>query len=266
LPGFVQRAISERELSGGLWTALRMPELQALRQRAVREFLEGCNRVVVPARWVADVLHVVGVPADRLAYCPQGVGAHANITCGRSGRESGPLRLAWLGRLDPTKGLHVLLKALSAIPDTALELDIYAIVGRDRSDAYATGIRKSALKDRRVRLLPALEHTGVVAALSGYDALAVPSQWLETGPLVVLEAFAAGIPVIGSDLGGIAELVEDGKNGVLVEASNHEAWSATLAGLAANRPAVTALAANVREPRTMNRVAVEMHEIYGELI
>ena len=54
------------------------------------------------------------------------------------------------------------------------------------------------------------------AFLSRIDVLAVPSQWLETGPLVVLEAFAAGTPVIGSDLGGIRELVSDGRDGLLV--------------------------------------------------
>ena len=53
-----------------------------------------------------------------------------------------------------------------------------------------------------------------------YDALLVPSVCLETGPLVVLEAFAAGVPVIGSRLGGIAEMVQDGMDGLLFEAGN----------------------------------------------
>ena len=47
--------------------------------------------------------------------------------------------------------------------------------------------------------------------LAGFDMLAVPSQWQETGPLVVFEAQALGVPVLGSDLGGIAELITPGK-------------------------------------------------------
>ena len=43
--------------------------------------------------------------------------------------------------------------------------------------------------------------------MANFDLLAVPSQWMETGPIVVLEAHAVGTPVLGANLGGIAELV-----------------------------------------------------------
>ncbi len=56
----------------------------------------------------------------------------------------------------------------------------------------------------------------MVDTLASYDATVVPSQWLETGPLIVLESFAAGTPVIGSNLGGVAELVSHDRDGWLV--------------------------------------------------
>jgi len=101
--------------------------------------------------------------------------------------------------------------------------------------------------------------------LSAYDFVAVPSRWLETGPLVVLEAFAAGVPIIGSRLGGIAELVRDGMDGILIEADSVGAWSATLQRLCDDRALVERLRWNIRYPRTMDDVADDMIALYHRL-
>jgi len=101
-----------------------------------------------------------------------------------------------------------------------------------------------------------------VSTLAWYDALAVPSHWLESGPLVVYEAFAAGIPVIGSRLGGIAELVRDGLDGVLVQPGSQEAWADALQRLAKTPGLIERLRAGVARPRTMADVAGEMNGIY----
>jgi len=95
--------------------------------------------------------------------------------------------------------------------------------------------------------------------------LAVSSQWLETGPLVVLEAFAAKVPVIGSRLGGIAELVRDGVDGLLVEPSSTEDWAKKLRRLMDDPSLLLRLRSNVRAPRTITTVANEMASIYQSL-
>ena len=74
----------------------------------------------------------------------------------------------------------------------------------------------------RIRWLEPVKPEKVVETIGKYDALVVPSVCLETGPLVVLEAFAAGVPVIGSRLGGIAEMVRDGVDGLLFEVGKPE--------------------------------------------
>ena len=100
--------------------------------------------------------------------------------------------------------------------------------------------------------------------MARHDALVVPSLWLETGPLVVLEAQAAGLYVMGSRLGGIAELVGDGAGGELVEAGSVRAWTAAIARLAERR-ASGALPRRPREVRTMAAAAAEMAELYRSL-
>jgi len=95
-----------------------------------------------------------------------------------------------------------------------------------------------------------------------YDLLAVPSQWLETGPMVVLEAFAAGIPVMGSNLGGIAELVQHHVNGILVEASSINAWANELEQLCEHRDNLEQLKRGISPPQMMKVVAEKMNLIY----
>ena len=99
-----------------------------------------------------------------------------------------------------------------------------------------------------------------------YDVVAVPSQWLETGPLVVMEAFAAGVPVLGSNLGGIAELVRHGTDGLLVTPRSVEAWRIALETVCEDRALLERLRAGIREPRSMAEVSHDMSKLYGRLI
>jgi glycosyltransferase involved in cell wall biosynthesis len=88
---------------------------------------------------------------------------------------------------------------------------------------------------------------------------------LETGPLVVLEAQAAGVPVVGSNLGGIAERVTDGKDGVLVPPGDASALARVLTALATNRQALEALTPS-RPPRSTTDVARETLNTYLGLV
>ncbi|HYW07642.1 MAG TPA: glycosyltransferase, partial [Longimicrobium sp.] len=170
-----------------------------------------------------------------------------------------PIRLAFLGRVDGVKGLGTLIAAVRATA-AELRLDVFAVASPG-SEALEREMRQAAAPDPRIRFLPPVPAERVIDTIAGYDVLAVPSEVKETGPLVVLEAFAAGVPVIGSALGGIAELVTDGMDGVLVEAGG---WSAALAALRPDE--VDRLRAGVRPPRTMAAVAEEMELLYRRIV
>jgi glycosyltransferase involved in cell wall biosynthesis len=117
-----------------------------------------------------------------------------------------------------------------------------------------------------VRFCEPLDSDRVVDTLAGYDATVVPSQWLETGPLTVLESFAAGVPVVGSNLGGIAELVGHDRNGWLVPHADIKAWGAALAQLTSHRGLVDRLRAGVRPPRSTDDVARDMLSVYEAIV
>jgi glycosyltransferase involved in cell wall biosynthesis len=108
-------------------------------------------------------------------------------------------------------------------------------------------VRYAAEVNAAARGLP-VEFSGwtadVYAALADLDVLLVPSRGLEGMPLTILEAFAAGVPVVAFRAGGIPEIVDDGRNGILVDSVAQMAESAVslLTGDPARRRSIAAAA------------------------
>lgn len=263
---FVEK-ISAADLRGPIATGLQISRLTAQTLMQFHSFIGQFDCVVGVCQWVDDVLAVNGVPKSRRVICRQGYGGPA-ITRRRAEQGSShvlgaPLRMAYFGRLEPMKGLDVLVEALQRIPKTPVRVDVFAI-GQPGQDAYVSRIR--SLTDARIVFRDKLPADAVVATMADYDLIAVPSRCLETGPLVVYEAFAAGTPILGTRLGGIAELVSDGVDGVLVDGSDPADWAGAISLLAEDSGRVAQLRRGVRPPRNMDQVAAEMAQHYNRVL
>ena len=250
-----------------LGRALTVRATVRLFQQAWAECISLVDRFTVHADWCADLLLTNGVPPEKLAMVRSGWHGTAAPGAGRqrSGRKRDePLRLAFVGRADPVKGLHVLVEAVRSLPQS-LPIEV-VFFGPYWSEAYGAGLARQVRGDARFQTPEQLAPTDLMQRLADYDVCVVPSLWLETGPLVVLEAFATGLPVVGSRLGGIAELVTDGQDGLLFEPGNAAELAACLRRLAGEPALLERLRGGIRPPRTMADVALEMADLYRELI
>lgn len=243
---------------------LRATPLMAARQRATQEWWAAMTRVIALCEWTQRLLLLNGVPADRIRQVRHGLPTRSD-TASQAASPSPPLKLVFLGRFDFNKGIDLLIEALRLAPDLAVALDLYTI--RPAVNDPATGkLMDMAQSDSRIRFKEPVAASQVVGILRGYHALLVPSRWFETGPLVVLEAFAAGIPVIGSHLGGIAEWVEHERNGLLVPQITAEAWRDALCRLVVEPGLLPRLRAGIQAPPTMAAAAAAMAAIYSDVI
>lgn len=266
VPTRVGQWIGAQRLSGGAWTALRMTALLDLRFEALRALLDEVDHIVVLCQWTKALLARNNVPQGKITYSPHGLMAVSD-TLGpqlpMAFSADSPLCITYLGRLDPTKGVDVLIKAVRKIPFAPIKLDIFGVVhaGQERYKQWLVDLTAG---DPRIRFHNRVSYEEIIPLLKRYHILAVPSQWLETGPLVVLEAFAARIPVIGSDLGGIAELVSHEINGLLVPPNRVEGWTRAIQRLLDTPGLLTRLQAGITPPRSMHDVALDMQRIYRQ--
>jgi glycosyltransferase involved in cell wall biosynthesis len=265
VPQAVGGWLGERKLSGRVWTGLRSTHLTALRHRTFLSLVDQVDAVVAVSQWVYQLLERNGVPPQKLVLSRQGLTqlpSGAALSAAPTVRAGAPLRLAFFGRLDPLKGLHTLVEAVRRTAHLEVMLDVFAPPAEGEGKAYERSLRALAAGDERIRFRGPVASGDVVTAMAGYHLAAVPSECLETGPLVVLEAFAAGVPVIGSRLGGIAELVRDGVDGVLVRPGSPAAWVEALGGLLREPHRVAEMRARVQPPRTAAAVASDMLSLY----
>jgi glycosyltransferase involved in cell wall biosynthesis len=125
--------------------------------------------------------------------------------------------LAFAGRLGRQKSLSVALEALSRVPEVTL-----AIAG-DGPERPVLERRVRELRlDGRARFLGSVERDAVLRLFRAADASVLPSSW-ENLPHAVLESLAVGTPVIATAVGGVAEVVRDGENGLLVPPDDADA-------------------------------------------
>ncbi len=260
-PAFAGALVRATGMQGRVPTALRMRELVSLRHQQTRDVLDLADQIVAPAEWVIGLLRNLGVAESKLSLSRQGIRSAAIPPIKKSFSEA--LRIVYVGRVEPAKGIHLLARALRALPTLPLELHIYGVTQGDAHLRYRRDLRDEVARDGRIMLHEPVGPDDVVATIAQYDVLAAPSQQFETGPLVVLEAFAAGLPVVGTRLGGIAELVQDGVNGLLVDHGSVFGWSQAFGALQQDKAALLRqLQTGVRPPRSMDLVADDMTMVY----
>jgi glycosyltransferase involved in cell wall biosynthesis len=231
----------------------------------LREIAQLSSRIVVPSRWMHAAHLANGVPAAKLLLSGQAAG-EAFVGGARMPAEQAdrPLTIGFVGRLDGYKGVQTLIQAVALMSSTAAVRLL--IAGSTDEAANRLFAEEAAARDTRIELLGALTHDRIPAFLKTVDVLAVPSRCQETGPIVVLEAHAMGVPVMGADLGGIAERIRDGIDGWLLPFDDPSAWAAAMAEAVADRGQVSARAANSVRRRSASDIAAEMSALYRETL
>lgn len=169
--------------------------------------------------------------------------------------------------LKPYKGHSVLLRAVRLLADRGIEVICLSIGEGPLRPRLEREIRDLGL-ERRIRLLGARTEAEVASRLSDADAFVLPSVVAENGqmegiPVALMEAMAAGRPVVASRLSGIPELVEHGRNGFLVEPGDASAIADALESLLSDRGLRRALGAAAR--RTVE-AAYRLDDNVAELV
>ncbi len=200
-------------------------------RRAFRRFLGSCDRVVACCDWAIPVLCINGARRESLIHCPQGVSdavvAAISASMAEPGATSrGHFVIGYVGRVVAEKGVHILAEAFTRLSAKEARLRIVGWAPDCAEQPYHRRLREMADRDCRIELVPKMPFQETIQQYRGFSLLAIPSVWLETGPLTLLEALAVGVPVYGSERIGQMEVLR--KHGTVVAPNTPEAWCRVL--------------------------------------
>lgn len=177
------------------------------------------DRYLALTRFAAARLAAGGIPGGRITVRPNFLDDSPPPGGGTGGYA------LFAGRLTPEKGVVALLRAWERVRELPLK-----IVG---DGPLLPLLREMATSKRLpVRFFGRLPRREVLRMIGDAVVQIVPSEWYEGFPMVVLEAYACGTPVVASRIGSLAEIVEEGRTGFLFEAGNAEDLAATVQGRA----------------------------------
>ncbi|HVX11261.1 MAG TPA: glycosyltransferase [Pirellulales bacterium] len=176
--------------------------------------LSGIDAVIAVSESVGRYGRRIGLSADKVCVVPNGVPIRESLQTRSPPRDTWTLGTVALFR--PRKGLEVLLAALAALHSAQLPIRLHA-VGSFETPEYEVDVKSLAI---RLGVNDLIEWRGfssqVDAELDKLDLFTLPSLFGEGMPMVILEAMAAGLPVIGTNVEGVPEVVRDGLEGLIV--------------------------------------------------
>lgn len=216
---------------------------------------------IAPSPFLLKEFTDFGVPEDKILFSDYGFDKSGYTK--RARPNTAHICFGFIGTISEHKGVHVLVEAFNRIAEEEAELHIYGELSW--FPEYSTKLRKAAISPA-ISFKGAIPNSSVADILSNIDVLVVPSIWFENSPLTIHEAFMAGVPVITSNLGGMADLVEDQKNGLLFEVNNPDSLANAIQKLVDSETLLDQLRRGIPAVKSIQENGMEIEQIYQQLL
>ncbi|HKO42640.1 MAG TPA: glycosyltransferase [Pyrinomonadaceae bacterium] len=245
LPGLGQRGITR----------------QIEQQRA--NFNREIAAVITPSSVMKDFYLAQGADPAKLHFVPYGTNVrpieNEHVT------RNGHLRVGYIGRLDPKKGVDVLCEALRKLPPhLPVQVKIFGPVDNG-SASYASRLQGHADADSRIKLMGKLDRDRVADAYNEIDVLVVPSIWYENSPITISESLSHKCPVVCSDTAGMTDLIQHEVNGLTFATGESNALSDCLRRLVDEPELLPRLRRSVKPVETTQEISRRIVKVYEDV-
>lgn len=232
------------------------------RYHLLRYYLAGAKKLIAPTRFLRDTFVRNGYMPEWLLYSPfaideEHLASHAHQPSATT------IRIGFLGSVTGHKGPHVLIEAFRRLSRADARLEIW---GEMPDPGYAERVRGLAGDDPRITLHGRFAPRDQPDILARLDVVVVPSLWFENTPLVLCAALHAGIPVVGSNVGGITELVTHEENGLVYPVGDVSALHSVLLRLIEDPALRSRLRGHRRTFPTAREEGAVLEAVYREMI
>lgn len=245
------------------------PQAFFMRELFVKSFFKLIDAFVSPSRLVRDRYVAWGLPAERFmvlengqAAMPSSFEAHdAAVT------EGGHARFVVMGQLSRQKGTLVLIEAVRSLPKEVakrVSIDVHGTL-QHADEAFKSQFLKACEE-----LSPTLRYCGPYLPKDTHSILEkgawliVPSLWWENSPMVIQEALRARCPVIASNIGGMAEKVQHGVNGLHFRVNSPSDLGRTIELASADPQLWGRLRSQIKPPPTLQHTVGILRSLYAQ--
>ena len=274
------------------------PQAFFARKRFIQSHFELVDLFLSPSRFLIDRYVDWGIPREKMRFEPngrirpqEGVSAAdapraSSHSTGPAGSERPRNRFAFCGQFNRFKGVQVLLEAMRILAEEAPEDGSGNGAGDGEATAEARPLAwlhganlelrspefrrdfEERLEATRgnVTLVGRYERDDLPELMKAVDWVVIPSIWWENSPLVIQEAFMHGRPVICSDIGGMAEKVEDGVSGLQFRTGDARSLADTMRAAARDPELWSRLQRGIPEVYWMDEAVESISGIYDELL
>ncbi|MBR0656784.1 glycosyltransferase family 4 protein [Plastoroseomonas arctica] len=239
-----------------------------MRQLAIGQAASLVDALVSPSHFLRDRFVAAGWDAARITVLPNAVDIRGAPAPHRALPDGGRRdRFGFFGHVNRFKGSLLALDASARLSAAGVAHGLALHGGAAHQSSEFLAEFKAALA-----AAPAARHHGIYDAaelprrIGAADWVIVPSLWFENAPLVVLEAFRHGRPVICGDAGGMAELVRDGVDGLHAPIGDAEGWAATMRRAVQEPGLWDRLVQGIRPPAGLDAMARQHLDLYRALL
>jgi len=218
----------------------------------MQELLDLIDVFLIPPHTLRNYFMQQGIPENKLIFSRYGFDTDKIVYRKRQYTTKSRINFGFMGRIIPAKGIRVLIDAFKGID---AELSIYGNVGSQRR----------FMQQPNIQFKGGYDNSNINQVLDEIDVLIVPPIWLENSPLVIQEAFLAGIPVIAPNIGGMKELITEGVNGFLFEVGNAQSLRECIVKIIYGPELLNDLSVSRREVCTIEDDAKFVYDIYRKL-
>jgi glycosyltransferase involved in cell wall biosynthesis len=269
------RTIAEKApmLANAFWeiakiTPLLDKEIEAVKTRrlTLKQALEAADLVISPSRFLISKFAEFDYDTRRFHFIQHGLG-RSNVTpLHRTSGVNDPLRVGYIGQLKYHKGVDLVVEAVAQLLEQGKKISLDIWGPEDEEPEYINQLKERSAAFENIQWHGRYTSAQLADILNGFDILTVCSRWYENNPTVILEAFKHGLPVVGTNLGGMAELIQHEVNGLVFELNQVSDLSAQLERLADDRALLQQLRAGVPSIKTADQEVAEIFEQYQQLL
>ncbi len=267
--GFLATLCGRRPLLTSVWGTdiLEAPGISPLHGRITRHALAKADQITATGLRLANATLPYAPEATPVTVVPYGVDLDRFRPQPRE-TTGGPIVVGSVGRLSPEKGFDVLLRAAASLVGDGVPIRI-VLAGDGPEREKLTRLAGELGIVEAVGFLGEIEHADVPSTLAGLDIFAIPST-AEGFGVAAIEAAAMTLPVVGSDVHGIPDVVTDGRTGILTPPGDAGALAASILTLVGNAELRATLGAAgralVEERYRWEENAAQMERIYAQLV